>query len=54
MHRERRKSAAYQEQLQMVWRYIEEHAQRLSLKVEMVAKNIKELEAEKQENSFSD
>ncbi|PON64003.1 FHY3/FAR1 family [Parasponia andersonii] len=49
LHRERKKSAAYQEQLQIVWRYIEEHTQKLSLKVEMVTKNMRELEAEEQQ-----
>lgn len=38
----------------MVWRYIEEHARRLSLKVEVVTKNMKELEAEEQDSSYSD
>ncbi|XP_015886952.3 protein FAR1-RELATED SEQUENCE 5 isoform X1 [Ziziphus jujuba] len=54
LHRERKKSAAYQEKLQMVWRYIEEHTQRLSLKVDVITKNMRELEAEEQDSSSSD
>ncbi|KAA3480194.1 far1-related sequence 5-like protein [Gossypium australe] len=46
LHREKKKSAAYQEQLQMVLNYIEEHTQRLSLKVKLVSNNLRELEYE--------
>ncbi|KAE8694899.1 Far-red impaired responsive family protein isoform 1 [Hibiscus syriacus] len=46
LHREKKKSAAYQEQLQMVLNYIEEHTQRLSLKVNLVSNNLRELESE--------
>ncbi|MBA0724953.1 hypothetical protein Golax_021590 [Gossypium laxum] len=46
LHREKKKSAAYQEQLQMVLNYIEEHTQRLSLKVNLVSNNLRELEYE--------
>ncbi|KAL5543146.1 hypothetical protein UlMin_010856 [Ulmus minor] len=53
LHREKKKSAAYQEQLQMVWRYIEEHTQRLSLKVEMVTQNLRKLESEDIDSSYS-
>lgn len=54
LHRERKKSAAYQEQLRAVLKYIEEHTQRLSLKVEMVVHNLRELESEEQICSDSD
>lgn len=54
LHRERKKSAAYQEQLQMVLKYIEEHSQQLSLKVEKMNNIVKELESEDQESSCSD
>ncbi|KAJ6741190.1 hypothetical protein OIU79_001169 [Salix purpurea] len=50
LHREKKKSAAYQKQLQMVLTYIEEHTQRLSLKAEVVADKVKELEAEEPED----
>ncbi|WRX22656.1 hypothetical protein QQP08_015143 [Theobroma cacao] len=36
LHREKKKSAAYLEQLQMVLKYVEEHTQRLSLKVDVL------------------
>ncbi|XVE84516.1 hypothetical protein DITRI_Ditri17bG0019900 [Diplodiscus trichospermus] len=54
LHREKKKSAAYQEQLQMVLKYIEEHTQRLSLKVNAVSNNLRELECENRQSSFSD
>ncbi|XVF29367.1 hypothetical protein REPUB_Repub15cG0115000 [Reevesia pubescens] len=54
LHREKKKSAAYQEQLQMVLKHIEEHTQRLSLKVDAVSNNLRELESEDQDSSFSD
>ncbi|XP_059443007.1 protein FAR1-RELATED SEQUENCE 5-like [Corylus avellana] len=54
LHREKKKSAAYQEQLQVVLKYIEEHTQRLSLKAEVVTNNIGELEAEEQDSAQSD
>ncbi|XWS22234.1 hypothetical protein CRYUN_Cryun29cG0017100 [Craigia yunnanensis] len=46
LHREKKKSAAYQKQLQIVLKYIEEHTQRLSLKVDAVSNNLRELESE--------
>ncbi|XP_039033733.1 uncharacterized protein LOC120169683 [Hibiscus syriacus] len=46
LHREKKKSAAYQEQLQMVLNYIGEHTRRLSLKVNSVSNNLRELESE--------
>ncbi|XWS35281.1 hypothetical protein CRYUN_Cryun21dG0112600 [Craigia yunnanensis] len=54
LHREKKKSAAYQEQLQIVLKYIEEHTQRLSLKVDVVSNNLRELESEDRDSSFSD
>ncbi|RVW35773.1 hypothetical protein CK203_082485 [Vitis vinifera] len=54
LHRERKKSAAYQEQLQTILKYIEEHTRRLSLKVEIVVNNLRELESEEQDCSDSD
>lgn len=54
LHREKKKSAAYQEQLCMVLKIIEEHTQRLSLKVQVVTNNMRELESEEQESSYSD
>ncbi|KAK6255381.1 hypothetical protein QUC31_017052 [Theobroma cacao] len=45
LHREKKKSAAYLEQLQMVLKYVEEHTQRLSLKVDVVSGNLRELES---------
>lgn len=46
LHREKKKSAAYDHQLQLVLKYIEEHTQRLSLKAEAVTSNMKKLESE--------
>uniref|UniRef100_A0A5B7B4T3 FAR1 domain-containing protein n=2 Tax=Davidia involucrata TaxID=16924 RepID=A0A5B7B4T3_DAVIN len=54
LHRERKKSAAYQEQLEMVLKYVEEHTQRLSLKVELVFKTVRELEIEEQDDLDSE
>lgn len=54
LHRERKRSAAYQEQLQMILKYIEEHTQRLSLKIEVVFNNVQDLESEEQDSSYSD
>lgn len=46
LHRERKRSASYEEQLEIVMKYIEEHTQRLSMKVESVLNNIREFEPE--------
>ncbi|XP_057956986.1 protein FAR1-RELATED SEQUENCE 5-like isoform X2 [Malania oleifera] len=54
LHRERKKSAAYQEQLRTVLQYIEEHTQQLSLKVEVIANNLREFESEEQNSVCSD
>lgn len=54
LHREKKKSAAYQQQLQLVLKYIEEHTQRLSLKAEVVTSNMRELESEEQDSAQSD
>ncbi|XP_044498142.1 protein FAR1-RELATED SEQUENCE 3-like isoform X1 [Mangifera indica] len=54
LHREKKKSAAYQEQLCLVLKYIEEHTQQLALKVNVVTSNMRELESEEQESSYSD
>ncbi|KAF2295919.1 hypothetical protein GH714_035119 [Hevea brasiliensis] len=53
LHREKKKSAAYQEQLQIVLKYVEEHTQRLSLKIEAVSNNVREIEWEEPDNSDS-
>ncbi|KAF5465354.1 hypothetical protein F2P56_015370, partial [Juglans regia] len=54
LHRERKKSAAYQQQLQLVLKYIEDHTQKLSLKVEVAANNMRELESEEQDSARSE
>ncbi|KAG7995065.1 hypothetical protein I3843_01G089900 [Carya illinoinensis] len=54
LHREKKKSAAYQQQLQLVLKYIEDHTQRLSLKVEVAANNMRELESEEQDSARSE
>ncbi|KAK7848203.1 hypothetical protein CFP56_005432 [Quercus suber] len=54
LHREKKKSAAYQQQLQLVLKYVEEYTQRLSLKVEVVENNMTELESEEQDSAQSD
>jgi uncharacterized protein YhaN len=54
LHREKKKSAAYQQQLQLVLKYVEDYTQRLSLKVEVVANNMTELESEEQDGAQSD
>ncbi|THF94772.1 hypothetical protein TEA_007160 [Camellia sinensis var. sinensis] len=48
LHRERKRSAAYQEQLQMILKYVEEHTRRLSLNVQVDEKDkrIRELSLE--------
>lgn len=53
LHREKKKSAAYQEQLQIVLKCIEEHTQRLSLKIESVSNKVRELECEEPDSSDS-
>ncbi|WCJ37258.1 Far-red impaired responsive (FAR1) family protein [Euphorbia peplus] len=47
----KRKCAAYEEQLQKLLAYIEEHNNQLSSKVEIVVNNLKELENEQLEDS---
>ena len=54
LHREKKKSAAYQQQLQLVLKFVEDYTQRLSLKVEVVANNMTELESEEQDGAQSD
>lgn len=54
LHHEKKKSAAYQEQLCMVLKFIEEHTQRMSLKVQVVTNNMQELESEERESSYPD
>ncbi|KAK2641839.1 hypothetical protein Ddye_023602 [Dipteronia dyeriana] len=54
LHREKKKSAAYQEQLWTVLKYIEEHTQQLSLKVQVVNNIMREMESEEQDSSYSD
>ncbi|OVA11080.1 FAR1 DNA binding domain [Macleaya cordata] len=48
LHRERRRCASYQEQLRLILKDIEEHTQNLSLKVENIVNNVRELESEDQ------
>lgn len=48
LHHEKKKSTTYQQQLQLILGYIEEHTQRLSLEVEAVANNMRELESQEQ------
>ncbi|KAI3961056.1 hypothetical protein MKW92_013456 [Papaver armeniacum] len=45
LHRERRRSAAYREQLNMVLKEVEDHANYLSTKVEDIVENLKEVES---------
>ncbi|XP_026432592.1 protein FAR1-RELATED SEQUENCE 5-like isoform X1 [Papaver somniferum] len=45
LHRERRRSAAYREQLTMVLKEVEDHANYLSTKVEDIVENLKEVES---------
>lgn len=47
----RRRCAAYQEQLRMVLKDIEQHTDHLSRRVEDIVQNIKELENEQIEDS---
>ncbi|XP_059632301.1 protein FAR1-RELATED SEQUENCE 5-like [Cornus florida] len=54
LHRERNRSAAYQAQLQKILECVEEYTRRLSLKIESVVNNVKEIEYEEQENSDFD
>lgn len=54
LHREKKKSAAYQQQLQLVLKYIEEHTQRLSLKAEAVTSKLREFESEEQDSAESE
>ncbi|XP_062150231.1 protein FAR1-RELATED SEQUENCE 5-like [Alnus glutinosa] len=54
LHREKKKSAAYQQQLQLVLKYIEEHTQRLSLKAEAVTSKLREFESEEQDSGESE
>ncbi|KAK3011754.1 hypothetical protein RJ639_012299, partial [Escallonia herrerae] len=54
LHRERKRSAIYEEQLQLILKYVEEHTQKLSLKVEIVFENVRELESEEQDDADSD
>ena len=46
--RSKRQCAAYQEQLQMVLNFVEEHTDHLSDRVQDIVKNIRELEDEQQ------
>ncbi|KAE8718336.1 Far-red impaired responsive family protein isoform 1 [Hibiscus syriacus] len=46
LHCEKKKCAAYQEQLKIVLKYIEEHTRRLSLKLNLVSNNLRELKSE--------
>ncbi|KAK3034224.1 LOW QUALITY PROTEIN: hypothetical protein RJ639_032804 [Escallonia herrerae] len=54
LHRERKRSAIYQEQLQLILKYVEEHTQQLSLKVELVFENVRVLESEELDDADSD
>ncbi|CAL5417007.1 unnamed protein product [Camellia sinensis] len=52
LHRERKRSAAYQEQLQMILKYVEEHTRRLSLNVQVVSDKLRELESEGEQDDL--
>ncbi|KAF7131547.1 hypothetical protein RHSIM_Rhsim09G0026800 [Rhododendron simsii] len=54
LHRERKRSAAYQEQLQMILKYVEEHTQQLSLNVQAVFNQVRQIESEEQDDLDSD
>lgn len=54
LHRERKRSAAYQEQLQMVLKYVEEHTQRLSLNAQAGFNRVRQIESEEQDDLDSD
>ncbi|KAF8402298.1 hypothetical protein HHK36_013250 [Tetracentron sinense] len=47
LHRERKRSAAYQEQLDMVLKDIEEHTQHLSRNIEDIVQNVKDIETKR-------
>ena len=47
----KRRCAAYQEQLHMVLRYIEEHTDHMSRRVQDIVQNVRELEEEEQQDS---
>ncbi|KAM7461319.1 hypothetical protein LguiA_029440 [Lonicera macranthoides] len=51
LHRERKRSASYQQQLKMILKYVEEHTHRLSLNVEVVLNQVRELENEEQDDT---
>ncbi|KAF8391821.1 hypothetical protein HHK36_022055 [Tetracentron sinense] len=51
LQRERERSAAFQEQLHMVLKDLEEHAEFISIRVEDIVKNMREIEFEGQEIS---
>lgn len=54
LHRERKRSAAYQEQLQMILKYVEEHTQQLSLNVQAVLNQVRQIESEELDDLDSD
>ncbi|KAK7859412.1 hypothetical protein CFP56_006820 [Quercus suber] len=47
----KRRCAAYQEQLHMVLKYIEEHTDHMSRRVQDIVQNVRELEEEEQQDS---
>lgn len=51
LHRERKRSAGYQQQLKMILKYVEEHTHRLSLNVEVVLNHVRELENEEHDGT---
>ncbi|KAL4596966.1 protein FAR1-RELATED SEQUENCE 8-like [Castanea sativa] len=48
----KRRCAAYQEQLHMVLKYIEEHTDHMSRRVQDIVQNVRELEEEQQDSDF--
>lgn len=54
LHRERKRSSSYQEQLDVILKYVEEHTQRLSLKVEVVFNNMRAIESEELDDTDID
>ncbi|WCJ41337.1 Far-red impaired responsive (FAR1) family protein [Euphorbia peplus] len=53
LHREKKRSAAYQKQLNTVLNYIEEHTQKLSLQIDAVSNKVRQLECEENDSSYS-
>ncbi|XP_065869413.1 protein FAR1-RELATED SEQUENCE 12-like [Euphorbia lathyris] len=54
LHREKKRSAAYQKQLNTVLNYIEEHTQKLSLQIDAVSNKMRQLESGETDSSYSE